>query len=733
MLSYAQDFEDVLLNRLFRSKPNGFYIDVGACDPVALSATKFFYDLGWNGINIEPVPEAWQRFKWFRRRDTNLNLAAGARHERRLFHQGAQAAFSSFNPELALRPSRKKALKTYKVEVRTLAEICTDYQVGEIDFMLVDVSGAEQEVLEGADFTRWRPRVLVIDAGHLQSEHETPTPPWKQWEPLVLGAGYLFACQGNVNRFYLRREDEEFLPCFAYPAAFQKNIRLAETLPPAFDAIAPGYRIQIRNLRETLNGVQDKLDNLESQATNAALERKVAGLDHDLSEARSQLAAAQNELQESARVQLVQRRMYQMLAHELQRQQQQLSVLRAVHREMLYRSLRRPPLWKRLLGLAPRRNQALDTLKPLEDVAFASIPEMKAVHAEPPRPSAAPPPKPATPVSNRPPSSTASIRKVNAWLEVVEPVSAQADAVHGAWRGLLDAIVSMPDNVRHLAVRVHPLLDLEFAGAETSGTLTPEIPWVGILLAPPLQPAWQRPAYPPAADWKDNPRWSTLGPSCKSLVAGTEDLALALKGTLKVPVHAFCHPLRTDLAPWSMERFRSNPSPALIQIGTNHRCVHAIFMLPHSRYTKILLHPKSDGEFRAWLEMERKALGRQLLPGMPETAEIRPMPRPDVYEDLITSNILFMHRWDTGVDSVLLECIERRIPVLVNRAPAVWEYLGPQYPLYYSCYAEAAEKAADLELVRAAHRYLGELRTEERFSTSAFHKRLAEVLAGIPG
>jgi len=56
MISYAQNFEDVLLGRVFHNRTDGFYVDVGAGDPVELSVTKWFYDLGWSKIGYEHVP-----------------------------------------------------------------------------------------------------------------------------------------------------------------------------------------------------------------------------------------------------------------------------------------------------------------------------------------------------------------------------------------------------------------------------------------------------------------------------------------------------------------------------------------------------------------------------------------------------------------------------------------------------------------------------------------------------
>ena len=57
IISYGQHSEDVLLWRAFSKIENGFYIDVGANDPIIDSATKLFYENNWRGINIEPLEE----------------------------------------------------------------------------------------------------------------------------------------------------------------------------------------------------------------------------------------------------------------------------------------------------------------------------------------------------------------------------------------------------------------------------------------------------------------------------------------------------------------------------------------------------------------------------------------------------------------------------------------------------------------------------------------------------
>src|SRR5262249_50071888 len=77
--SYAQNGEDVRLRRAFAGQPTGFYIDVGANDPTELSVTRHFYDAGWHGINVEPLPKQFALLTAARKRDINLNVGCSNR------------------------------------------------------------------------------------------------------------------------------------------------------------------------------------------------------------------------------------------------------------------------------------------------------------------------------------------------------------------------------------------------------------------------------------------------------------------------------------------------------------------------------------------------------------------------------------------------------------------------------------------------------------------------------
>jgi FkbM family methyltransferase len=208
MISYGQDHEDVILQRAFPGGMIGTYIDVGANDPVIDSVTKHFYERGWSGINIEPIPHLYDRLRADRPRDINLNVGLANAEGRLTFHESPEKpGWSTFSAALADEYRRSgHELRRREIPVTTLASVCEEHLAGPIDFLKVDVEGFEREVLEGADFRRWRPRVVLVENAAAD-----------RWEPLILGADYAMAACTAINRFYVRSEDRSLLPAFREP------------------------------------------------------------------------------------------------------------------------------------------------------------------------------------------------------------------------------------------------------------------------------------------------------------------------------------------------------------------------------------------------------------------------------------------------------------------------------------------------------------------------------------
>jgi FkbM family methyltransferase len=204
MISFSQTGEDILIERVF-SGSTGFYIDVGAGDPVVDSVTKYFYLQGWRGINVEPNNSLFPEIQRDRPQDINLECAVGGSRGRVAFHQLPNSGLSTISPAFLAEfsPADHANTRHIVVEMRTLADICAEFVTGEIDFLKIDAEGAEGDVVAGADWQRFRPRLLVIES----TRPWTSEPVCEAWEPTLLSVRYtLCACDG-LNRYYLRNED----------------------------------------------------------------------------------------------------------------------------------------------------------------------------------------------------------------------------------------------------------------------------------------------------------------------------------------------------------------------------------------------------------------------------------------------------------------------------------------------------------------------------------------------
>ena len=202
-VSYAQNFEDVLLWRALRQVGRGFYIDVGAAHPDINSVTRAFYDRGWSGINIEPVAAYAQRLEMARPQDVTLRLALGESSGQAPFFTVPGTGLSTLESGVA-QDYRNQGFTVEEgsVAIETLAAICRRHAPTEIHFLKVDVEGAERAVLAGADFDKVRPWIILVEATRPMSTEET----YATWEPLLLQANYHFAWFDGLNRFYIADE-----------------------------------------------------------------------------------------------------------------------------------------------------------------------------------------------------------------------------------------------------------------------------------------------------------------------------------------------------------------------------------------------------------------------------------------------------------------------------------------------------------------------------------------------
>ncbi len=219
LVSYAQNGEDVVLARGLRHR-DGFYVDIGAFHPRDDSVTQLFYLRGWHGINVDPVPEVIALFQRERGRDVNVQAAISTQTGLADMWTGPPdlIGHSTLVTSVAdAHASDGVPFSRSVVQTLTLAELLDrNVPAGTvIDFLKVDVEGHEHAVLASGDWTRWRPRVVVVECLAPYIEGSTHV----SWEPILVAAGYRLALFDGLNRFYVADGAPDLMETLAAPAS----------------------------------------------------------------------------------------------------------------------------------------------------------------------------------------------------------------------------------------------------------------------------------------------------------------------------------------------------------------------------------------------------------------------------------------------------------------------------------------------------------------------------------
>lgn len=204
---YAQYNEDVIIAALLHDTENGFYVDVGANHEEFHSVTKYFYERGWRGINIEPIPRLIKEISRKRPRDINLGYAVSTKKGKMKFREYPKHdGLSTFSEQSKLENEKRRLpYKDYDIKVNSLKNILNDYKVDTIDFLKIDVEGFEEEVLKSNDWIKFRPRVLCVEANHRKQD----------WSKYLENKDYRKVIFDGLNEYYIAKECIKLLDKFA--------------------------------------------------------------------------------------------------------------------------------------------------------------------------------------------------------------------------------------------------------------------------------------------------------------------------------------------------------------------------------------------------------------------------------------------------------------------------------------------------------------------------------------
>lgn len=230
-ISYAQNFEDIILLRAFGKQEKGFYIDIGSHHPIEDSVTYNFYKIGWRGINIDPDKSFNELYQDLRPYDLMLNITVSNNSKNDLdFYLVKGTGLSTFNVNNLNK--NKFLIDKIQVTSKTLDEIILENNLKEklIDLIKIDAEGSEKKIIEGWSLDI-KCKCIVYEITNLNNIDN------KFILEKLKSKGFDLVFQDGINNFLIHKNFEELKKFFKFPVnvnddfityIYQKNIQTKE-------------------------------------------------------------------------------------------------------------------------------------------------------------------------------------------------------------------------------------------------------------------------------------------------------------------------------------------------------------------------------------------------------------------------------------------------------------------------------------------------------------------------
>jgi FkbM family methyltransferase len=286
--SYAQNFEDVMLWRALKHVGTGFYVDIGAQDPIVDSVSMGFYEQGWRGLHVEPVAAYAQLLRERRPDEVVIEAAVGAREGRLTLYELQGTGLSTARREIALgHASARFSMREVEVECQNLDRVLAPYAKRDIHWLKIDVEGFERAVLTGWQ-SAVNPWIVVVESTLPGTQSESH----REWEALLLARDYAFAWFDGLNRFYVSPQHPELMQAFSHGPVVFDDFTMSGTATSSYcatvNARAEAWRHQAEareaDLAEAaVQAIQLRQRLEEAQIHGAAAEAHIAAMTQSLS------------------------------------------------------------------------------------------------------------------------------------------------------------------------------------------------------------------------------------------------------------------------------------------------------------------------------------------------------------------------------------------------------------------------------------------------------------------
>ena len=206
-------------------------------------------------------------------------------------------------------------------------------------------------------------------------------------------------------------------------------------------------------------------------------------------------------------------------------------------------------------------------------------------------------------------------------------------------------------------------------------------PWVGIFHHPPNAPDWF---------WNEQklqylfcrPSFVDSVPYLKGIIVLSNYLGEYMPKLLRgIPVKVLKHPI--ERGPVQYGTVGTPARTRLLNFGWYLRDTQILTRIPDNDYDKLRLWPGAKNQ-RTYDELVKT----HSSPGIHSIGSQMDYVPNDVFDHLLATSVAVAGFFDCSAANGVLDCVARCTPLIVNRHPAIVEYLGADYPLFYDEHKE---------------------------------------------
>lgn len=206
--TFSQHGEDLVLERIFfnflgYSPAESFvYVDCGAYHPFQYSMTARLALLGWHGVAID-FSKTTKRSFARHRKSADFVLAAVGDGSTLQIDIGRNRRVGDASLTSSTWTPVEGTNSDATVQSLRISDILDSHSINRVDFLNLDVEGAELSALQGIDFSRHAPSVICVEIHGVVDLTAISSEPVARF---LLETGYILFSATVINFFFLHRE-----------------------------------------------------------------------------------------------------------------------------------------------------------------------------------------------------------------------------------------------------------------------------------------------------------------------------------------------------------------------------------------------------------------------------------------------------------------------------------------------------------------------------------------------